>query len=157
MLCYANIRFYQGPRKYLFLLLWYSELWLRRTRDSRIFKTFFKVPNCVTRGGNFSHSAYVYLIWGPVTLRLTLGRAPLCIQLIGTERRAQARPLSSIFLTRWALDRTLSSTSGLLQLRWVVGPIHNGCGIAFWILYGAELQTLDGNVVLFRAYEESTG
>ncbi len=49
-------------------------------------------------GGIFSHSVYVYVNWDPFTWDcMTLGRVPLCIHRIRTERRVHVRPLSSIF------------------------------------------------------------
>ncbi len=52
-------------------------------------------------GWVFSHSVYVHILYNlrSCHLRRTWGRAPLCMQIniIGTERRAQVRPPSSIF------------------------------------------------------------
>ncbi len=45
-------------------------------------------------------------------LRLTLGRVPLCIHIIGTERKVQVRPFS------WIFEQYEQWTEPQLNLRW---------------------------------------
>ncbi len=119
-------------------------------------KTGISVPNhfaedksSVFRSEPFCHfaeknSVYIYLTWGP----FTWGRAPLCIHVIGTERRAQARPTNKLF-EPYEPGQNLSSTSGEPELDvqfWKFQPLSSPWGIAHNYMLrpkGIELFTED--------------
>ncbi len=107
------------------------------------------------RGGIFSPFMQMYLTWGPQPeplgdlsfcvrvfnlrschLRLTLGRTSLCIHILGTKRRSQVRPPSSIFEQ---YDPWTSSTSGWIWVWCAVilmkfQPLASGCPPLFSLI-----------------------
>jgi hypothetical protein len=81
----------------------------------------FSKPNILpllARGEIFSHYVYVRVFnLMSCHLRLPLGRAPQCIYIIGTKKRAQMRPCTQFnILTIGAMGRTLAQPQANLSL-----------------------------------------